>query len=310
MLLSYAALRRLPVIVALTATPAAAQTPGDELFNARFPGAEVVAETSESYTEATFYTGPMKSAFETEARELLEGRFRQVHSSVPVGSSTLEVYRAYQREIEAAGFAPLFTCAKEPECGGRFPYLFATEREVRFAFGADFRFGLFELTQGEARELVHLLVQRPKADAPVSIVLEVMQTEAEAQVLEMLTASEIGAAIDSTGTAAIYGLEFESGSAALLPASEPVLREMAAFLNARPEAEILLVGHTDNVGALDFNIGLSEARSATVREALVGQFGVSGGRLTAHGVGFLAPKASNTSADGRARNRRVEMILR
>ncbi|MEM9247724.1 MAG: OmpA family protein [Pseudomonadota bacterium] len=304
-------LRVLPVVIAAClASTALAQTPGDSLFNLRFPGAEIVAEDQQNFTEAPVYTGEMKSAFETEAVEMIEGSLRQILFSTPPEASVLEVFRAYQQEIEAAGFSELYACAKEAECGGRIPYMFATEKNVKFRFGEDFRYALYDLTQGEGREIAQLLVQKPREGNPTFIVLEVIQTEAEAQTLKMLSASEIGAAIDSTGTAAIYGLEFASGSAELLPASEPVLAEMAGFMQSRPDAEILLVGHTDNVGALDFNLSLSQQRSNAVRDALTSRFGIPAGQLSAHGVGFLAPTAPNTSDDGRARNRRVEMILR
>lgn len=295
---------------ALIVGQACAQTPGDSLFNLRFPGAELVNEEQQNFTEVMIYTGEMKAAFETDNRLTLEGAMRRVLFTAPVESSTLEVFRAYQSEVEAAGFSMMYECAKEEECGGRFPYLFATEKSVSFPFGPDFHLAVYEQSQSSGREVVQLLVQKPRDGRPTYIVLEVTQTEAEAQTLQMLTASEIGTAIDNTGTASIYGLEFASGSAELLPASEPVLAEMAGFLQSRPGVEILLVGHTDNVGTLDFNITLSQQRSDAVRNALTRRFGIPGAQLSAFGVGFLAPTAPNTSEDGRARNRRVEMILR
>ncbi|MEL6167353.1 MAG: OmpA family protein [Pseudomonadota bacterium] len=310
-------LRKLALVSLLFAHPALAQTgAGEALFDARFPGAEVIEETVQNFTETTVFTGPFEAKFEAGPRERLEGRVRYTHFEAPFTASTLEVFRAYEQQIAAAGFDTRFACAREDECGGRVPYAYASEERSKFLYGTgpDFRFGLYERTADGAREVVQILVQRAgdsneERHRP-QIVLELVQTEAVAQTLELLSASEIGAAIDADGSAAIYGLEFATDSAELLPASEPVLTEMAAFLNERPDIEILLVGHTDNVGALDYNQGLSERRADAVRAALVDRFGVSGGRLSSHGVGFLAPAASNTTDDGRARNRRVEMILR
>ncbi len=85
---------------------------------------------------------------------------------------------------------------------------------------------------------------------------------------------------------------------------------MAGYLQANPAVEVLIVGHTDNVGALDYNMGLSERRAGAVREALAARYGIAGARMSAHGVGFLAPAAPNDSDTGRAANRRVEMVLR
>ena len=77
-----------------------------------------------------------------------------------------------------------------------------------------------------------------------------------------------------------------------------------------PDVIILLVGHTDNQGSHEYNLGLSERRAQAVRAALVADFGIGTARIEAYGAGFLAPKASHGNAAGRARNRRVEMLLR
>lgn len=103
-------------------------------------------------------------------------------------------------------------------------------------------------------------------------------------------------------------MEFETDSAVLLPEAEPVLAEMAAFM-ALSDVGVLLVGHTDDVGALPYTLDLSARRAAAVRSALAERFGVAGGRMEAHGVGFLSPAAPDATEEGRARNRRVEMVL-
>jgi len=72
---------------------------------------------------------------------------------------------------------------------------------------------------------------------------------------------------------------------------------------------VVIVGHSDNQGTLDANLALSQRRAEAVRDALVSR-GVAAERLDARGVGFLAPVASNATEEGRARNRRVELVLR
>ena len=125
-----------------------------------------------------------------------------------------------------------------------------------------------------------------------------------------INVTEIAAAIAKDGSAAIYGLEFAFNSAEILPASEPVLKAMASYLVGSPSQTILLVGHTDNVGSLDVNLDLSQKRSHAVLNALVESHNVPAAQLEAHGVGFLAPIAPNTTDAGRAKNRRVEMVPR
>ena len=68
------------------------------------------------------------------------------------------------------------------------------------------------------------------------------------------------------------------------------------------------VGHTDNVGAFDYNVGLSERRAAAVVKALTTTHGIAAARLQPAGVGMPAPVGPNDNEDGRAKNRRVELV--
>ena len=79
------------------------------------------------------------------------------------------------------------------------------------------------------------------------------------------------------------------------------------MLRASPAMKAWGVGHTDNVGTADANVALSNARAAAVVKTLVAA-GIDAGRLTPHGDGPFAPVAANTTDDGRARNRRVELV--
>ncbi|MGF1444691.1 MAG: OmpA family protein [Pikeienuella sp.] len=111
------------------------------------------------------------------------------------------------------------------------------------------------------------------------------------------------------GHVRVPGLDFSPGGSELTPASAAALDALAAMLAAQPEIQVAIVGHSDNRGSLSGNIALSRRRAEAVSAALIDR-GVSPGRLRAEGVGFLAPVASNATATGRARNRRVELVLR
>lgn len=103
-------------------------------------------------------------------------------------------------------------------------------------------------------------------------------------------------------------VEFESGSAQLTRAGIAVLDEMAAAIARFTDTEIQIVGHTDNSGSRMANIALSLSRANAVRDYLVGK-GISGGRIMALGAGPDKPVTSNDSAEGRARNRRIEFRM-
>lgn len=84
--------------------------------------------------------------------------------------------------------------------------------------------------------------------------------------------------------------------------------QISALLKQQPAMKLLVVGHTDNVGSFGFNMDLSRRRAAAVVDALGTRFGVGKERLTPVGVSFASPVAPNSREDGRARNRRVELV--
>lgn len=121
-------------------------------------------------------------------------------------------------------------------------------------------------------------------------------------------AAALGAGIKADGRIAVYGIQFDTGKSDIKPASEPTLAEIAKMLKAQPALKLHVVGHTDNVAGLDLNMKLSKARAEAVVQALTTRHGIAAGRLIPHGVGPVAPVASNDGEPGRAKNRRVELV--
>ena len=106
----------------------------------------------------------------------------------------------------------------------------------------------------------------------------------------------------------LSGIYFNTNSARLLDASRPALQAIAGVVKESGQSALVIAGHTDNVGTAEFNQTLSEKRAAAVRDALVAQFGVPPNRVTTKGYGFTKPLESNDTVEGRARNRRVELV--
>jgi OOP family OmpA-OmpF porin len=115
-------------------------------------------------------------------------------------------------------------------------------------------------------------------------------------------------ALAAKGRWATQGILFATGKAELQPESRPVLKEIASTLKQHADLKILIEGHTDNVGASASNLALSDARAAAVKAALVADFGIDGARITTKGFGDTKPAVPNTTATGRAQNRRVEIV--
>lgn len=110
------------------------------------------------------------------------------------------------------------------------------------------------------------------------------------------------------GRAEIYGIYFDFNSATLRPESAPVLKEISEALKDNPAWKIKIDGHTDNVGGDAYNLRLSQRRAEAVKQALITQYGISPERMTPEGFGASRPKATNTTIEGRALNRRVELV--
>jgi outer membrane protein OmpA-like peptidoglycan-associated protein len=91
------------------------------------------------------------------------------------------------------------------------------------------------------------------------------------------------------------------------PDSEPTLKEIAKLLK-QDQKKVFIVGHTDTQGGYEYNKNLSARRAKAVAEVLSKQYGIPASRLQSAGVGYLAPVASNDSEEGRAKNRRVELV--
>ena len=111
-----------------------------------------------------------------------------------------------------------------------------------------------------------------------------------------------------TGHADIYSIYFSFNSDELRDESEPTLKEVSDIMRRHPDWKLSVVGHTDAIGGDASNLDLSKRRAASVKKALVSRFGVSGARLATDGFGKSRPVDTNETEEGRARNRRVELV--
>ena len=138
-----------------------------------------------------------------------------------------------------------------------------------------------------------------------------LETIVERQAMQQevtLNAAGMASSIAATGSVAIYGINFDTASSVIKADSEPAIDEIAKLLTNNPTLKVGIVGHTDMVGDATSNMKLSQARAQAVIAALVSKHGISASRLVAFGAGPWAPVASNKTDDGRAKNRRVELV--
>jgi OOP family OmpA-OmpF porin len=138
------------------------------------------------------------------------------------------------------------------------------------------------------------------------LVFNIVQVAALKQEIEF-SADQMAQALASTGRIALYGILFDTGKDVIKPESEKLLAEVAALLNKDANLKVRIEGHTDNVGKPADNLALSTKRAESVKRWLTAK-GIAAARLESAGLGDTRPVAPNTSDDGRAKNRRVELV--
>jgi len=250
--------------------------------------------------------------------QTLEGEVTRLLYRTPEGRSSLEVFRNYTTELAGSGFEMLFEC-RAADCG---QYFYYRERPIFQRTGSisdlfvpepeNQRYVAARLNRpGEGDAYVFLYVAEHTSMASLRGTyahLDVVEIEAMDTNMVTIDADAMARDIDQAGRVALYGIFFETGSAEITAQSEWALTEIVTLLESNPDMRLHIVGHTDNEGTLEFNMDLSRRRAEAVLETLVTGHGVAAARLQANGVGCLAPVASNRSDDGRARNRRVELV--
>ena len=212
-----------------------------------------------------------------------------------------------------AGFRIVLDCVSQ-ECGG-FEYRVNTPIEAPPNMYINLRnFVSVTGIQGQDR-IINVLISRigervyiqerridPLADTPRSKIKK--STAAMAG-----SAQNIAANFAEAGAAALDGLVFTSGSTKLGDGPFAVLSDLANYMRDNPDTKIVLVGHSDAVGGLDGNIEISKQRAEAVRQRMISKYGFQKSRISAQGIAFLAPRASNQTDEGRERNRRVEAVI-
>ncbi|MBP9120814.1 MAG: OmpA family protein [Ignavibacterium sp.] len=122
-----------------------------------------------------------------------------------------------------------------------------------------------------------------------------------------IDAAALNQGISETGKVAVYGIYFDSGKSIIKPESKPTIDEIVKMLQQSPKLKIFIVGHTDSDGSVESNMKLSSDRAAAVVKALT-ENGISASRLKSSGVGPYCPVESNHTEEGKAKNRRVELV--
>lgn len=286
--------------------PRDAQGSRDHPAVGRYQGARIVAYRQQQYEAARLFKAAVANARQPGKAEFatVEGRVTDILYLAPTDRSPLEIFRSYQKALADAGFATMWTCTPE-NCRDT---ALALKEAMNMPQIAIQREGSYVLAASRRSDGVRLnLAVAPYTRYEPRIMLRVVEPAAMEAGVRTLAAADIGRDVAQLGRAVLYAVQFDTDKATLRPESDAQLRQIADWLKAS-KVRALVVGHTDSQGAFAYNVGLSQRRADAVVAALTARFGVDRGQVTAFGAGMAAPVASNRTPDGRARNRRVEVV--
>lgn len=287
----------------------------------RYEGSTIIAYETKNFDSLRVPTAKIAFAAGSWAfpkSTVVEGQITRIQTKAPMGRTSLEVFRNYESALKAAGFAILFSCVKA-QCGDGDTFaqtLFGTTTPPLTLNQKSQAYLAAKLARAGSEAWVRLFAIENEEWASnagtekgqVVVQLDIAETKAMQGGMVTVNADGMRNAIRDTGRVALYGIYFDSGKADVKPESKGALDEIAKLLTANASMKLLVVGHTDTAGAMSANRELSERRAAAVVQQLVSGRGIAQSRLTPVGVGFAAPLATNRTPDGKAKNRRVELV--
>ena len=236
----------------------------------------------------------------------LEGKVTKLLYGNPKDRSLLEMSRNYEQALKRGGAEILFQCNQEKyDCVKAYAGpAFQKHSGIHGMSNTRGRFTSAKIEQGDLTAYIAIAVGQSFTDVHV-IEIKKMDTG-----MASIDAAALGEGIDKDGYVIVEGIYFDTDKTTLKPESKPALEMVSKLLASRANMKLYVVGHTDTQGSLSHNMALSLGRAKSVAAALVRDHGIAPERLDGHGVGPLAPQSSNTSENGRAKNRRVVLVAR
>lgn len=273
-----------------------------------------------------------------ESLNVVGARTRNVYLLKP-GVPPFAAARAYEDSLTNQGAELVYTCSGD-DCGGRSGfaggiggnlmslayYVWPDSRIVddknsagmcaQTGYIKNQEYRLFRDETKDTTVSIHAYTLNPSQFSDcnknftqlTAVAVDVIAPDTAPIELTTVTSDEMQSEISSTGKIALYGINFDSGTDSLRADSADTIDQIAALLKSDGALRLLIVGHTDAQGSFDFNKDLSERRAGSVVRALIERHGIAKDRLFPVGVSFASPVATNDTEDGRAQNRRVELV--
>jgi OmpA-OmpF porin, OOP family len=255
----------------------------------RYPGSWLLESTEKEFEK--FYFPLRGDTGEDSDSKEVEGRYYRAMYGFPEKASCTQILKNYANAFKAAGLSVKQGTGNVPTRTGEIT-----------GNGNDWVAGEGKL-KGQQVWITQTCNDDPGNHAGGLVVVEAAAMQQKVEITADFLADEI----EKNGRVALYGINFATGKADITPDSSKTLATIVELLKKKPDWKLKVEGHTDNVGKPKENLELSKRRAAAVKDWLVKQ-GIKADRLTTDGFGDGKPLAPNTTDDGRAKNRRVELV--
>ena len=320
----------------------------DPAFLKRYEGSLIVAYKHRAFDKFVFPLSSLKPTGEQEndiefyapkKSKTVEGEYIRLTYLIPQGRSSLDVIKNYENHFRSQGGKILYSCQGKG-CGGNSHHAswiwyggislayFLEDMDSVGSYNQKFSTGYCALASSNIKDQRYMVAELPDKNTFVSVlsytlgddsgcsaikdrtvaVVDVVKAKEMEQKMVVVKAEKMAKDIGQQGKVALYGIYFDTGKAAIRPESRPTLEQIAKLLRQNPSLKLLVVGHTDDQGTFSYNMDLSKRRANAVIAALNKDYGIDTKRLKAVGVGYACPRASNHTPEGRAKNRRVELV--
>ncbi|MEZ4806094.1 MAG: OmpA family protein [Flavobacteriales bacterium] len=290
----------------------------------RYPGADLVWCENQNHVEYHIALGPVTGYRNIDEWRTVTGERTRLYYSIKGTTSLRDIYLNYRQALNTAQATIVAEGTQEkstsPEVGGRKFLLVHFSRNefppsvgIKLLNGSATAAGSFyvagDLNAGGVP--VHVVVSGAHYSNEEKLVMvDIIEEKSIATDKIVVSAAWMKQQLDRYGKVAINDILFDTDKATMQASSAPVINEIAKLLGMMPELNVFVVGHTDMTGPFQHNMDLSADRAAEVVRVLVTDHGIAKARLEAHGVGPLAPVATQRTDEGRQLNRRVELVAR
>lgn len=309
--------------LAIAATHASADEPHPLVPLA--PDAEISESDFLDYNELTFPTAPFVDGEPTEVLEKQGAHLRQEYRIEGTEVATVRLYQSYLDYFESQGFEVVFHGMGDELTDGSARSMLRDGLDAPAARRAD-GYGYILARSPSADHVVALSFYDRRRDRRIQVdVVEIQEMETfeltpsapdpepEAEVEDEFIpstqdAAELEIGLVEDGRVVVDAILFAFDSDEIKPESADALETVAELMEANANLDLLVVGHTDGVGSFDYNLRLSLDRATSVVAWLNTEHGIDQNRLRPAGAGPMSPITTNRSEDGRAQNRRVELV--